>query len=185
MRLFLAIDPGAECRRSIASFVDELRSLSARVRWVQEEKLHVTLAFLGEVDGQLLPSLTEEARRPISRHAPFIVRVENGGVFPDWRRPRVAWLGLHDGGELQRLGSDVASVCAAMGFPSDHPFRAHLTIGRVTDRLPERTREQLRAKLATVSAHHFAVTRVVLMQSVLGRAGSVYSELASFALGGT
>ena len=185
MRLFLAIDPGSECRRRIAIFVDELRGITTKVRWVPEEKLHITLAFLGEVDEQVLPALTEDAGRAVRRHTTFGVRVEDGGVFPDWRRPRVVWLGLRDDGELQRLGNDVVSTCAALGFASDRPFRAHLTIGRVTDRLPPDVREPLSAKLATAATHHFDVTRVDLMRSVLGRAGSVYSELASFPLGGT
>lgn len=184
MRLFFAIDPGSECRRSIATFVDELRGLTTRIRWVNEDKLHVTLAFLGEVDEPQLPQLTESALRSVSRYAPFRVRVDGGGVFPDWRRPRVVWLALRDGEDLQRLGNDVVSMCAGLGFPSDHPFRAHLTIGRVTDRLPEQEREPVRAKLESATTHHFDVTRVMLMRSVLGRAGSVYSELASFPLGG-
>lgn len=165
--------------------MEGLRSPTTKIRWVQEEKLHVTLAFLGEVEEELVPRLTEDVARSVRRHATFRVSVGAGGVFPDWRRPRVVWLGLRDGGELQRLGNDILSACAALGFPSDHAFRAHLTIGRVADRLPNNVREPLRAKLATATTHHFDVTRVVLMRSVLGRAGSVYSELASLPLGGT
>lgn len=185
MRLFLAIDPGSECRRNIATFVEGLRSLTTKIRWVHEEKLHITLAFLGEVDESLLPRLMHEAQRSVSRHAKFSARIAEGGVFPDWRRPRVVWLGLRDGDALQRLGDDIASVCAALGFPPEHSFRAHLTIGRVNDRLSSAEAAPLRAKLATAKTHHFDVTRVVLIRSVLGRAGSVYSELASFSLGGT
>ena len=185
MRLFLAIDPGSECRRRIATFIDDLRGLTTGIRWVNEEKLHITLAFLGEVSETRVPQLTERVRRSTDTHSPFAVGVENGGVFPDWRRPRVVWLGLRDGGELQRLGNEIVSTCATLGFPSDHPFRAHLTIGRVKDRLATTELESLRAKLATVKTHHFDVTRVILMRSVLGRAGSVYSELASFPLGGS
>ena len=185
MRLFLAIDPGSECRRHITTFIEDLRGLTTRVRWVNEDKLHVTLAFLGEVNEAQLAQLTERVRRSMNRHSPFGVDVEGGGVFPDWRRPRVVWLGLRDGGEMQRLGNDIVSTCAALGFPSDHPFRAHLTIGRVKDRLVTTELEPLRARLAAVKTHHFDVTRVVLMRSVLGRAGSVYSELASFPLGGS
>jgi 2'-5' RNA ligase len=184
VRLFFAIDPGSECRRGIAKFVDQLRGITTRIRWVKEEKLHITLAFLGEVDESQLPPLTESARRSVSQYEAFRARVDSGGVFPDWRRPRVIWLALRDGDQLLRLGNDVLATCAALGFPSDHPFRAHLTIGRVSDRLPEAERASLQAKLATAKTHHFDVTRVMLMRSVLGRAGSVYSELASFPLGG-
>ena len=184
MRLFFAIDPGSECRRSIATFIDELRGTTTRIRWVNENKLHITLAFLGDVIESQLPQLNESARNFVSRSSKFSAQIQGGGVFPDWRRPRVVWLALRDGDDLQRLGNDVVSMCAGLGFPSDHPFRAHLTIGRVTDRLAEPEREPLRAKLETATTHHFDVTRVLLMRSVLGRAGSVYSELASFPLGG-
>lgn len=184
MRLFLAIDPGDACRRALAAQVDALRELSANVRWVREEKLHVTLAFLGEVDESRLGSLTEMFRR-LTTHSSFSVAVEGGGVFPDWRRARVIWFGLRDSGGLQRLGNDATILCATLGFPADHPFRAHLTVGRVARPLRGRERDQLRERLASVPAHHFQVTRVVLMRSEPGRGGSVYSELATFPLDGS
>ena len=184
MRLFFAIDPGSECRRSIATFAEELRGITPGIRWVTEDKLHITLAFLGDVIESQLPHLNESARDIVSRSSKFSAQVDGGGVFPDWRRPRVVWLALRDGDQLQRLGDEVVSMCAALGFPPDHPFRAHLTIGRVTDRLPEPAREALRDRLATAKTHPFDVTRVMLVRSVPGRAGSVYSELALFPLGG-
>lgn len=184
MRLFLAIDPGDESRHRIATLLEDLRGITTKVRWVQEGKLHVTLAFLGDVAERQVPALVEGGSELTQHHPAFRVTVEGGGAFPDWRRVRVVWIGLHDRGDLQRLGDAVTTFVAGLGFPSDHPFRAHLTIGRATDRLSGRERDRLRDTLSRARAHHFDVTRVVLMQSVLGRAGSVYSELASFALGG-
>ena len=184
MRLFLAIDPGDACRRALSVQVDALRELSANVRWVKEEKLHITLAFLGDVEESRLGSLIEMFQR-LSTHTSFSVAVEGGGVFPDWRRARVIWFGLRDAGALQRLGNDATTLCATLGFTSDHPFRAHLTVGRVARPLRAHERDQLRERLASIPAHLFDVTRVVLMRSEPGRVGSVYSELASFPLGGT
>jgi 2'-5' RNA ligase len=185
VRLFLAIDPVKECRRSIATFIEECRGLTASIRWVNEEKLHITLAFLGDVHEAQLSALTESIRRTTHTHSTFTVRVDGGGAFPNWRRPRVVWLGLRDGDALQRLGDDIVDTCAALGFPSDHPFRPHLTIGRLKNRLTTAEQEPLRSRLTAVKTHHFAVTRVMLMRSDLGRGGSVYTELASFPLNGT
>jgi RNA 2',3'-cyclic 3'-phosphodiesterase len=183
VRLFLAIDPGATCRRALAAQVDALRETSANVRWVKEDKLHVTLAFLGDVEESRLLSLTARFQA-LTRHPAFTVTAEGGGAFPDWRRARVIWFGLQDRGELQRLGNDATALSATLGFPSDHPFRAHLTVGRVSGSLTADERDRLRDRLSSVQAHHFDVTRVVLMRSQPGRGGSVYSELAAFPLVG-
>ena len=185
MRLFLAIDPGDECRRSLAKTLDAVRASTDGIRWVQDGKLHVTLAFFGEVPEDRIDEFRGAAGSVATRHAPFAVNVSGSGVFPDWRRPRVVWLGLHDFGALMRLGADVGQMSTKLGFPPDHPFRAHLTIGRIQRPLLRQQRDVLRDALAGFSGSHpFEVTRVVLMRSTLGPGGSVYSEVASLPLGG-
>jgi 2'-5' RNA ligase len=132
-----------------------------------------------------VPGLLDAARQLTTRHAPFSASVTGGGAFPDWRRPRVVWLGIRDAGALQRLGEDAGRMCASLGFPPDHPFSAHLTIGRVRAPLPAQQRESLRtALLSLAESYPFHVERVVLMRSALSSAGSVYSEVASLQLVG-
>ena len=185
MRLFLGVDPGDECRRRLASIIALLRSSTSGIRWVRDEKLHVTLAFLGEVDESRVPEIREAAQHVVAHHAPFAAAVSGSGVFPDWRRPRVVWLGLHDDGALSRLGDEINRMSATLGFPPDHPFRAHLTIGRVQGPLSAAQRDELRKALGSLSqAHPFDVSRVILIRSKLSPAGSEYSELASFPLSG-
>ena len=186
MRLFLAIDPGEDCRRSLAIALERVHAaVTSGVRWVQVDKLHVTLAFFGEVNEKRLNDILEAGRRVVSRHVPFSASISGSGVFPNWRRPRVVWLGLHDTGHLMELGNDVGSMSASLGFPPDHAFRAHLTIGRIPHPLSAGQREALQSALAGLSeVHPFDVTRVVLMQSALSPKGSTYSEVASFPLGG-
>ncbi|HEY5544436.1 MAG TPA: RNA 2',3'-cyclic phosphodiesterase [Gemmatimonadaceae bacterium] len=185
MRLFLAIDPGDDCRLRLASVIALVRASTSGVRWTRDGKLHVTLSFLGEVDETRVDAVRAAARQVAGRHAPFPASISGTGVFPDWRRPHVVWLGLQDEGRLTRLGEDLGEVLASLGFPPDHPFRAHLTIGRVSRPLSAQQREFLRKALASLSeTYPFDATRVVLMRSTLGAGGSEYSELASFPLGG-
>ena len=154
-------------------------------RVLAPEQLHVTLAFLGEVDDGVMVDGVHAAMRDVARnHVPFTVNVAGGGVFPDWRRPRVVWLGLQDSGALSVLGDQVTGVCATLGFPMDRGFRAHLTIGRMPMPLRPIEREALKSALgALTQSHPFDVTRVILMRSDLGPGGSTYSELASYDLG--
>jgi len=185
VRLFLAIDPGDDCRLRLASVIALVRASTSGVRWTRDGKLHVTLSFLGEVDETRVDAVRAAARQVAGRHAPFTASISGTGVFPDWRRPHVVWLGLQDEGRLTRLGEDLGEVLASLGFPPDHPFRAHLTIGRVSRPLSAQQREFLRKALASLSeTYPFDATRVVLMRSTLGAGGSEYSELASFPLGG-
>jgi RNA 2',3'-cyclic 3'-phosphodiesterase len=120
------------------------------------------------------------------RHPSFSATISGVGVFPDWRRIRVVWLGLRDEGAMVRLGNDLGDTCATLGFPQ-RPFRAHLTLGRTTGPLSAEQKVSLRQALAVhkSEAYPFDVSRVLVMQSAPSPAGSVYSELASFPLGGT
>jgi RNA 2',3'-cyclic 3'-phosphodiesterase len=185
VRLFLAIDPGDTSRRQLATTIDAIQAGTSGVRWVKPDKLHITMAFLGEVDESRVQEIAQEGQRVAARHAPFAATVSGAGVFPNWRQPRVVWLGIPDSGALDQLGTDINSMCTRLGYPPDHPFRAHLTIGRVNQPLTGQQRDTLRKALETTTEPHLMnVTRVSLMRSTLGPGGSAYSELASMPLGG-
>jgi 2'-5' RNA ligase len=185
VRLFLAIDPGDDCRHRLASVVALMRATSNGVRWVRDGNLHVTLSFLGEVADARVEEITGAMQQLSLRHRPFAAAVAGSGVFPDWRRPRIVWLGLRDTGGLTELGTDVGRMCTTLGFPPDHAFRAHVTIGRITRPLSVTQRDELKRALNTLSeVYPFDVTRVALMRSTVGPGGSEYSEVASFPLGG-
>jgi RNA 2',3'-cyclic 3'-phosphodiesterase len=186
VRVFLAVDPGDACRHSIAGVVDSLRTTTSGVRWIREANLHLTMAFLGEVDESRLPEIFAATATVARRHGPFSATISGSGAFPDWHRVRVVWLGLRDAGSMVLLGSDLGEMCTRLGFPQ-RPFRAHLTLGRTTGPLSAEQKVTLRKALALhkTAAYQFAVSRVLVMKSALSPAGSVYSELASFPLGET
>lgn len=185
MRLFLAIDPGDECRRHVTGIVESIRASTSGIRWVREGKYHLTLSFLGDVDESRLKDISVAARGVAARHRHFPVSIAGAGVFPDWRRIRVIWLGLRDSGALAKLGKDMSDVATALGFPQ-RSFRAHLTIGRTTGPLSAEQKTSLSQAVAErkTGTCQFEVTHMLLMRSTPGHAGSVYATLESFPLGG-
>jgi 2'-5' RNA ligase len=183
VRLFLAIDPGAECRRQLSIAIDGLRLQASGIRWVREDQLHFTLAFLGEVEDARVAGISESMHAVAARHYAFPASVSGSGVFPDWRRPRVVWLGCIDGGELDALGADVGRACASLGFPPERAFKAHLTIGRAQQPLGAEERDALgNALRGFTESYAFQVNRIVLMRSTLSPKGSRYSEVATYPL---
>jgi 2'-5' RNA ligase len=119
-RLFVAIWPDAAARAALRSDVDRARTAHPDLRWQAEERWHVTLAFLGDVDpvaaGRRLDAL---ARRSLPAAEP--VRTAGSGAFGP-----VLWVGVQHGPWLR----DLARAVQDRLHVPDRRFRAHVTVAR-------------------------------------------------------
>ena len=108
------------------------------------------------------------------------------GAFPNFRRPRVVWMGVSPEPKLELLHHDVEAAAAKLGFEMDgRPFRPHLTLARVK---PRSTEAEILRALARAAKHiefteELFVESIDLMQSDLSSAGARYRVLASAPLG--
>lgn len=132
MRLFVAVDPGAEVIAGVERAMAALRPKAPDAKWVTVESLHVTLAFLGERDPADAAEIGAALSRVAAGRAPFDLRFRGGGVFGRAQRPRVLWAGCEgDAGALDALQRDVGSALAPLGYRPDRgSFSAHLTLAR-------------------------------------------------------
>jgi RNA 2',3'-cyclic 3'-phosphodiesterase len=198
VRAFVAIEIPPAVRREAFGAARALTQLAPGFRVPAEENLHLTLAFLGEVEEARLFLVTRELAGALSKWKPFPIALRGAGRFPPRGRPRVAWIGVSEGrsdGESEganacvRLARDVGEACARAGAPSDEkPFRPHLTVGRARERAGpgelvglERWIQE-RADMAVGAP--FPVERVVLFESRLTPTGSLYTERGAAPLGG-
>ena len=119
-----------------------------------------------------------------SREVPaFILRLEGPGVFPSPKKARVLWIGVKDEQSMaSRLREMLEAELGRLGFMGDDkPFKPHLTIGRVKE--PRYAEPIIRKHLAVeFEPVEFHVRHIVIYESKLLRSGSVYSNLARFAL---
>lgn len=187
LRTFLCLELPGEARERIEALQSRLKRHGARVGWTAPGNVHLTLAFLGDVERDRVDAVAAAARGAAARGAPLALRLEGAGGFPSLARPRVLWVGI--GGEteaLSALHADLAAELEKIGFAREkRAFRPHLTIGRVKD---DRDRA-LRAVAAEIAAERlegpeFAATELVVMRSELGPAGARYTPLARAGLGG-
>jgi 2'-5' RNA ligase len=181
IRAFFAIELGEAARRAAADVARRLRESPGGdgVRWVRPEALHVTLRFLGDIDPARPAALAGRAGLELAGLRPFRLRLGPVELFPLPRRPRVVALGLEPAAALAELAEAVERAVVAEGFaPEEHPFRAHLTLGRVRERrFPE-------VAGVAVPAEEIAIEEAVLFRSELSPAGSRYTPLARVRLGG-
>ena len=189
IRAFIAVTLPPEVRHFLTDLQRKVRQAAdVPVKWVETENLHLTLAFLGNVDETKTPDISKIMHTAAAGAQPLTLKVAGLGVFPNPRRPRIVWAGLTgDVPELQRLQWAVAEGLATLGFPrDDKPFRPHLTLGRVRDSASSVQSETLGravAGLAATGERSFSVADVHLIKSQLTGSGPIYTVIGSAKLG--
>lgn len=185
MRLFLAVNLPAEVRHAITEAAAPLREVAPGLSWIAEDKLHLTVKFLGEQSRDMAERVAVAIRDVAARNRAVDVEVGGLGAFPNFRRARVVWIGVTPEPKLELLHHDVESSCESLGLPIDgKPFRPHLTLARVRPRTADSQtlRELARAARAVSYVEEVVITSIDLMESQRTASGSAYRVLASSAL---
>ena len=185
VRCFIAIGLTDEIKAGLKDLQAQLKSGGqAPVKWVDPYSIHLTLKFLGGVNADKIPPITAAMKEATSGVAPFSLKVEGVGAFPNLRRVQVVWVGV--GGEVDKLAhlqQRLESNLAGMGFaPEKRRFTPHLTLARVRDRASSGEREGLGELIAGTEfepAYSFPVEAVSLMKSQLTREGAIYSRIGT------
>jgi 2'-5' RNA ligase len=175
IRLFIAIELPEPIQKALLEAAAQLgrRLPEGVVRWVKPEQMHLTLRFLGDTAVARLPALQDQLEELGNQHAPFCLRLNGVGAFPNRQKPRVVWAGL--AGELavlQAMQVALEARVVALGWAGEQrPFSPHITLGRVKDA----GQVQEMAWGSDLAALEFRVTAVQLVQSELRPFGPIYT----------
>ncbi|MEU7926536.1 RNA 2',3'-cyclic phosphodiesterase [Micromonospora sp. NPDC049107] len=193
MRLFVAVNPPVEAVDHLGAQIARLRvgaaaAVGARVRLADPADLHLTLAFLGDVEaGRLVDvesalGLAADSFRA-GLDAPPRLRLSGGGVFGDGRRT-VLWVDAQGDVEaLHGLARLVRDRLRLAGVAYDEkPFRPHLTVARPGDRMDPAAVEADRTALDEYAGPEWPATELLLMRSHPGSGRSRYDRLAAWPL---
>jgi RNA 2',3'-cyclic 3'-phosphodiesterase len=130
----VGVELDAEARAACAAVAEALGKTGFAAKYEAPEKLHATLAFLGNVDASRYDEIASALVSAAAGAAPFAVTLDKLGAFPHERRPRVVYVGSREQGPAFRsLGQNVRGVYAALGFSFDEDAVAHVTIARVKE----------------------------------------------------
>jgi len=186
IRSFLAIELPKPILRKIEEVQGDLRLTHADVRWVNPEKIHLTLKFFGDIEESRIDSIFKSIEEPIRNTLPFSIKVRGVGAFPQTKNPRVIWMGLVEEREaLASLQKQIETQLEKVGFqPEDRSFHPHLTLGRMRS---SRGKGDLVGRIEKHKEEEFGdlqVERVVLFKSDLKPTGPIYTPLGDVKLGG-
>lgn len=185
-RTFIAIEAVDEVHVRALQVIDLLAEAAQNVKWVEPDKLHWTLHFLGDITDEDIAHVCRLVGKVADRHEPFLLTARAVGAFPKPERPRTLWLGAGQGSEsLCRLQADLEEGLAKLGFRGENRrYVPHLTLGRVN-----RGREggpqlaETLAELAEFDGGRMEVDEVTVYASVLAREGATYHILSRAELG--
>ncbi|MBN2306939.1 RNA 2',3'-cyclic phosphodiesterase [Candidatus Peregrinibacteria bacterium] len=167
MRLFIAIPVPQNLHRYCRQLQSQFEGLK------KTEEFHITLQFLGDD--------TEEPDKIIAalsqiELAPFEIEMGDAVPFGPKHEPRGAWIKCKENKFLQSLAENIRKKLTPLGYTSDKPFRAHITLGRYKSspgHIP---------KTVEGMPHRFKVNHFELIQSHLGDKGPAYKTLAIFSI---
>jgi len=103
-----------------------------RISWVDPDRYHVTIRFIGDTSPKLLEAIGDSLKTGLTVPAISGVRLGQVGSFGPRKKPRVVWLGFGEQTLFKALKTQVDGLLESCGIPAvDQPFTAHLTLGRI------------------------------------------------------
>lgn len=174
-RLFVAIRPPEPIRELLIDAMDD----SADFRWQDDEQLHITLRFVGEVDRPDAEDLATALGRV--RAPQLELRIAGVGRF-EQRSSGAIWAGVEPKPPLAALAAKVERACQSVGLePERRAFHPHITLARWKGRRTREIHDFLERTRGLVS-EPFEVDAFVLFESRLSRHGAHYEAVASYDL---
>lgn len=170
MRCFISLDLPEDVKDYLASVQREFREING-ANIVQKENLHVTLAFLGEVDEGSLAGILEKAERIAADFRSFECALARLQIVPA-RMPRIVWVSLDCKSRLNEIHS---ALCAAL-LPGRQEFSSHITLARIKNAAAAKQILQ-KAKGINISPKKFCARHISIMKSVLAPSGPEYSVI--------
>lgn len=179
-RLFVALQPPPRVREALLGSMGGVEG----ARWQTDAQLHLTLAFMGEVDrhqARDIASALDNLRFP-----PVDVELGQFGIFDNGRAGRVStlWVGAEPVAPLTALAARVRELGRQAGVTFERRrFRPHITLARFSaPGAPEIALQRFLTHTPSPVAR-WTARDAVLFESRLGATGAHYEPLHHFPLG--
>lgn len=179
IRLFVALRPPPAVRET-------LRATMAGVpgaRWQDDEQLHLTLRFIGEVERPVAEDIAAalgQIRAPLP-----VVTLAGVGRFGKEGQANAIWAGIAPREPLAELHRKVDQACVRAGLePERRAYRPHVTLARFSRRAgADPAIDAWLARHAGLASDPFPLSHLMLYRSLLGHEGSRYEPVGRWPLG--
>ncbi len=175
-RLFTAL----EIPRDAALSLSLLRGGLPGARWMDVENYHMTLRFIGDIEGHVADEIAGALDRV--RRSSFSLTLSGVGAFGS-KKPHSVYAGTAASPDLHALQGEIDRICQRLGIsPDPRKFTPHVTLARLRNSNPLDVAHYLSAR-GNFAAMPFRVGRFVLMSSRDSVGGGPYVIEEAWPLG--
>lgn len=174
-RLFVGIRPPAAIRDALIDLMDGVD----HARWQDEDQMHLTLRYIGEVDTHCADELAERLRA--AAMPGFALTIAGTGIFEKKGVAHTLWAGLDPSPELARLHQRVERICIACGIaPEARKYHPHVTLARLNRAAGPLV--PFLARTASLRLGPWQADSYILYESTLRPTGSIYDPVIRYPL---
>ncbi|MCX5687235.1 MAG: RNA 2',3'-cyclic phosphodiesterase [Candidatus Omnitrophica bacterium] len=179
IRAFIAIEINNQTKQKISKLISILKKSNADAKWATEDKLHLTLKFLGNVHKDKIQEIANVISIISNNFKSFAVSFSEIGAFPNTSCPQVIWLGIDKGTEsLKMLNDKIEASLEKLGFAKEsRKFEPHLTLARIRSSKNISNLKKLIGEISCNIGNEIPISKLILFQSNLNPKGAVYSIL--------
>lgn len=170
---------GIEIPTAVARRLTLVRAGLSGARWIDPENYHLTLRFLGDVDGTIARDFAHSLGDIVA--PPFELRLDTLGSFGG-RKPRAIFANVAPSSALESLQRAHERAARAAGLsPEPRNYTPHVTVARLRGTSSDSVATYLERK-GGFSTEPFEVTHFVLFSSRALVGGGPYVVEAAYPL---
>ena len=180
MRAFTAFNLPVEMRESLSEVIDNLRSVCGNsVKWVEDENLHITLLFLGDIPPSAVKDIDYYMNDLLTGFGSFEVKNPVIEVMPG-KNPRIIWVRFETGREeVKALPRRLRNRLDFLDI-ENKKFKMHVTLGRVKKTLNNQMVQHILT--SEIKPDKCQIEEAALYKSILRPQGPVYEIIKQYEL---
>ncbi len=186
MRFFIALEIPEENLPQFQSIQQSLHTLIPQVKITDLDKIHLTLAFIGEQQDSLKDKLVAVIKDATENMPVFEVTPAYIDGFPDIHHPQVLWVGVKgDIDKILLIREGIKDGLKTLSLPVDERrFTPHITIAKFNNGFDiSRELEVEIEKIMAISFDPIKISSIKLFESEPNEGFHKHNTLAEVKLG--
>lgn len=182
-RVFIAINLPQEIKQELLEIQKRFPTLPCR--WIKSESLHLTLAFLGNLNDEEILKVIEAVKETADQRQSFSFFLNKICYGPGKKMPpRLVWIEGQKSKELAEIKNKLDNLLTEnINYkPDKRDFLPHITLARVKTFNWRRLGPEQRLEVDLTVDLEIPVNSIQVMESQLKRTGAEYKIIQSIGL---
>lgn len=184
MRFFIALEIPENSKQELADVQNKIKRILPEMHLIDPDKLHLTIAFVGEESDHLREPLVEVITKGVEGIKPFSVAPAYIDGFPSLHHARVLWIGVK--GDIDKLfiiRERIKDGLTALHLDTDvRRFIPHIALGKMHNFSLSASQEFELEKIESAQFDLINVDSIKLFESIPNHGFHSHNTLAEIKL---